>query len=76
MPPGRILEALGPYAGAATALAPVAISVALRLIFGKNRATTALLAAATAWFAANVLMTPYSSRMQQDIATLRATLFR
>lgn len=76
MSPGSILEALGPYAGAATALAPLVVSLALRLIFGKNRMTTVLLAAAGAWVAANLLMTPYSSRMQQDIAMMRALLFR
>jgi hypothetical protein len=73
--PGSILESLSPYARAATAIAPLFIALAIRLVLGKGRLTGALLTAATVWFAANLLMAPFSSRMQQDIETVRA-LFR
>lgn len=70
-----ILEELSPHARVATAVAPFAAAILARLFLGRNRITRALLSAATMWFAINVLMAPYSSRMQADIEGLRA-LFR
>jgi hypothetical protein len=73
--PGNILQSLSPYARLATAVAPFLAVAAVRLIFGRSRFTGVLLTVATVWFAANVLMTPYSSHMQRDIQSVRA-LFR
>jgi len=71
----NLLDDLSPHARVATALAPFVLAILLRLIAGKNRITGLLLSAATTWFAINVLLTPYSSRMQDDINSIRS-LFR
>lgn len=59
----------------ATALAPFLVAIVLRLILGKNRITKILLSLSTTWFAIIVLLTPYSSHMQNDIESIRS-LFR
>jgi hypothetical protein len=69
---GNILNHLSPYARVLTAVMPFVLAIALRFIYGKNRATQVLLSISTAWFAVNVLLAPYSLRMQQDIAQVRA----
>jgi hypothetical protein len=48
----------------------------LRLIFGKNRLTRLLLSVGTMWFAANVMMAPYSQGMRLDLWNLRRAVFR
>jgi hypothetical protein len=73
--PGSILEAVSPYARVGTAVAPLLIAIAVRLLFGRGRMAGWLLTAASIWLAANMLMAPYSPHMQRDIATVRA-LFR
>jgi hypothetical protein len=72
---GTIIRELSPYARVATALAPFLLAIVLRLIFGKNQATRALLSISTMWFAINVLLAPYSEGMQRDLHNLRA-MFR
>ena len=67
----NILATLSPHARVATALAPFLVAIALRLILGKNKLTKVLLSVSTTWFAINVLLTPYSSRMQTDLDYLR-----
>ena len=69
---GNILNHLSPYARVLTAVMPFVLAIALRFIYGKNRATQVLLSISTVWFAVNVLLAPYSLRMQQDIAQVRA----
>ena len=69
---GNILNHLSPYARVLTAVMPFVLTIALRFIYGKNRATQVLLSISTVWFAVNVLLAPYSLRMQQDIAQVRA----
>lgn len=76
MLPGTIFDRLTPYARVVTALTPFLMAIVLRLIFGKNRVTRALLSVGTIWFAANVLMAPYSYGMRQDLTNLRRAVFR
>jgi hypothetical protein len=66
-----LFEDLSPHARVATAVAPFAAAVVLRVVLGKNRLTRALISLGTMWFAINVLMAPYSARMRQDITDLR-----
>jgi hypothetical protein len=73
--PVNILDDLSPYARVATALAPFLLAIILRLVVGKNRVTRLLLSLSTTWFAINILLTPYSARMQNDINSIRA-MFR
>ena len=67
-----ILEELSPHARVATAILPLAAAVLLRLVLGKNRLTRVLISLSTTWFAINVLMAPFSERMQRDILDLRS----
>jgi hypothetical protein len=69
--PLRILEELSPHARVATAVAPFAVTMLVRLIFGRSRATGILISVTTLWFAINVLLAPYSAGMRQDIMDLR-----
>ncbi|SPF53606.1 hypothetical protein SBA4_5740003 [Candidatus Sulfopaludibacter sp. SbA4] len=66
-----LLEDLSPHARVATAVAPFAIAIALRVVLGRNRLTRMLISLGTMWFAINVLMAPYSARMTQDIRDLQ-----
>jgi hypothetical protein len=74
--PGAIFDRLSPYARVVTAIMPFLAAIVLRLIFGKNRVTQALLSIGTIWFAVNVFMAPYSNGMRQDLVNLRRTVFR
>jgi hypothetical protein len=76
MSPGTIFDSLSPYARVVTAITPFLAAIVLRLIFGKNRVTRALLSISTIWFAVNVFMAPYSNGMRQDLVNLRRTVFR
>jgi hypothetical protein len=76
MSPGTIFDRLSPYARVVTAITPFLAAIVLRLIFGKNRVTRALLSVGTIWFAVNVFMAPYSYGMRQDLQNLRRTVFR
>ena len=69
---GSILNHLSPYARVLTAVIPFLLAIAIRFIYGKNRATQVLLSISTMWFAVNVLLAPYSAGMQRDIAQVRA----
>jgi hypothetical protein len=76
MSPGEIFAHLSPYARVLTAVAPFLGALVLRLIFGKNRLTRLLLSVGTMWFAANVMMAPYSQGMRLDLWNLRRAVFR
>jgi hypothetical protein len=69
---GSILDHLSPYARVLTAVIPFLLAIAIRFIYGKNRATQVLLSISTMWFAVNVLLAPYSAGMQRDIEQVRA----
>lgn len=75
MGPVNFFDDLSPHARVVTALGPFLVAIVLRLIVGKNRITRILLSASTTWFAINVLLTPYSSHMQNDIESIRS-IFR
>ena len=68
--PWDLFENLSPHARVATAVSPFVIAMILRVAVGKNRITRILISVTTVWFAINVLMAPYSARMQQDIVDL------
>jgi hypothetical protein len=72
---GSIFDDLSPHARVATAVAPFVLAILLRFLFGSNRLTRVLLSLSTVWFAINVLLAPFSTRMQQDILQLRG-IFR
>ena len=72
--PVSILTELGPYARVTTAVVPFVAASALRLMFGKSRQTRFLISLSIVWFAVNVLLAPYSMRMQQDISGLARLL--
>ncbi len=72
MPVAGIFEDLSPYARVATAVLPFAAAILLRIVFGKNWVTGALLSVGTTWFAINVLMAPFSEGMRRDILDLRS----
>jgi hypothetical protein len=72
--PGQLLNTFSPNARVATAVLPFVVAMLVRLMFGKSRVTGWLITAATVWFAVNVLMAPYSARMQQDLRNMGSLL--
>ena len=76
MLPGRIFEHFSPYARIFTAVAPCLGAIVLRLVFGKNRLTRVMLSVTTVWFAANVMMAPFSEGMRRDLWNLQLAIFR
>jgi hypothetical protein len=74
MSPGDIFNDLTPHARVVTAVLPFAIAIFVRLVLGNNRLTRWLISLGVMWFAANVLMAPYSAGMRQDIRNLRTLL--
>ena len=66
-----LLERLTPQLRVATALFPFALALVLRIVLGKNRVTRAMVSIGTVWFVVNVLLAPYSVKMQQDLHELR-----
>jgi len=74
MSPGDIFAGLTPHARVATAVLPFVIAVFTRAILGSNTLTRWLMSLGVMWFAANVLMAPYSAGMRADIRNLRTLL--
>ena len=74
MSAGDIINSLSPHARVGTAVIPFAFAVFLRLLLGNNLLTRWLLSLGVLWFAANILMAPYSAGMRQDIRNLRTLL--
>jgi len=60
MPFERFFGDLSPSARVATALIPFLGALVVRLLFGKNRVTQAVLWAATMWFMISAMMAPFS----------------
>ena len=71
MSPGDLIDALSPHARVATALIPFLGAVLMRLLFGKNRLTRAILSLSTMWFAINVLMAPFSLALRRELLDFR-----
>jgi hypothetical protein len=72
--PGDIFNGLSPHARVATAVVPFALAVFVRVLLGNNALTRWLISLGVLWFAANILMAPYSAGMRQDIRNLRTLL--
>jgi len=70
MPPGGLLDDLSPHARLATAVLPFLLALLVRICFGKCRSASWLMTLATVWFAANVLMAPYSASMRKEILSI------
>jgi hypothetical protein len=47
------------------------VALVLRVALGRSRLTGWLVSLGTAWFAINVLLAPYSTRMRQDLQDLQ-----
>ena len=65
---------LSPPARVLTAVMPFAVAIFMRLVMGNNRLTRSLVSLGVLWFAANVLMAPYSADVRTDIRNLRTLL--
>ena len=65
---------LSPPVRVVTAVLPFAMAVFMRLVLGNSRLTRSLISVAVLWFAANVLMAPYSADVRTDIRNLRTLL--
>lgn len=65
---------LSPHARVATAVLPFAVAIFMRLVLGNSQLTRWLISLGVMWFAANILMAPYSAGMRQDIRHLRTLL--
>jgi hypothetical protein len=74
MSPGDIFNGLTPHARVVTAVLPFVIALSVRLVLGNNLLTRWLISLSVMWFAANILMAPYSAGMRQDIRNLRTLL--
>jgi hypothetical protein len=72
--PGNLFNDLSPHARVVTAILPFALAVFVRVILGNNPLTRWMISLSVLWFAANVLMAPYSAGMRQDIQNLRILL--
>jgi hypothetical protein len=74
VPPWNIFYDLSPHARVVTAVLPFATAIFVRLVLGNHPLTRWLISLSVMWFAANVLMAPYSAGMRQDIRNLRTLL--
>ena len=72
MLPGSLLDGLSPLARIATATAPFAGALVLRIAFGSHPILRWVVALTTFWFVLNVLLAPYSSDVLDDIMSLPA----
>ena len=64
---GNIVPELSPSARVILALLPFAIALFMRVVLGNSRFTRILISASVLWFAAAVLMAPYSSGVRTGI---------
>ena len=74
MSPVDLFNGLSPHARALTAALPFLFAILLRLLLGNNALTRWVISLSVLWFAANILMAPYSAGMRQDIRNLRTLL--
>ena len=71
---GNLFNELSPHARVFTAVLPFALAILVRLLVGANQLTRWLVTLSVLWFAANVMLSPYSAGMRQDIRDLRTLL--
>ena len=74
MSPGNIFADLSPHARVVTAVLPFALAIFVRLLVGNNLFSRWLISLSVLWFAANVMMAPYSAGLRQEIRNLRSLL--
>jgi hypothetical protein len=74
MGPGNFFNDLNPHVRVVMAALPFAVAIFVRLVLGNNQLTRWLISVSVLWFAANILMAPYSAGMRQDIRNLRTLL--
>jgi hypothetical protein len=72
--PGNIFTDLSPQARVVAAVLPFALAIFARLVLGNNTLTRWLISLSVIWFAANILLAPYTAGMRQDIQGLRTLL--
>jgi hypothetical protein len=65
-----MFDDFSPHLRVTTAVLPFVVAMGMRLLLGSNALTRWAVTLSTVWFAANVLMAPYSSGMRQDIRNL------
>jgi hypothetical protein len=70
-----VADTLSPHVRVATAVAPFAAAMILRVALGSNRFVQWTIWLSTMWFLINVLLAPYSPGMSADLVALRR-LFR
>ena len=71
---GIVFVDLSPPARVAMAIVPFVLALLMRLLLGNNSLTRCLISLGVLWFAANVLMAPYSDGVRTDIRNLRTLL--
>jgi len=64
---GSFLDYLTPEMRVQVAVAPVVIAMLLRFLLGRTQFTRWSIAIGTMWFAVNVLLTPYTAGIRQDL---------
>jgi hypothetical protein len=74
MPPGNVFNELSPHVRVVAAVLPFTVAIFVRLVMGNNPLTRWLISLGVLWFAANILMAPYTAGMRQDIRSLRTLL--
>jgi hypothetical protein len=74
MSPGSTFADLSPHARVVTAALPFALAIFVRLLVGNNLLSRWLILLSVLWFAANVMMAPYSAGVRQEIRNLRILL--
>ena len=74
MSPGSTFADLSPHARVVTAVLPFALAIFVRLLVGNNMFSRWLISLSVLWFAANVMMAPYSAGVRQEIRNLRILL--
>jgi hypothetical protein len=74
MGPGNLFSDLSPHVRVSMAVLPFAVAIFIRLVLGNNQLTRWLISASVLWFAANILMAPYSAGVRQNIRGLRTLL--
>jgi hypothetical protein len=71
---GNLVYGMSTETWLASAIAPFALAVFLRIVLGNCRTTRILFSLGTAWFAINVLMAPYCFSVRQDLRNLGSLL--
>jgi hypothetical protein len=71
---GGVIDNIAGYVRLSTAVLPFLFAFLMRTLLGENRLIGWMLTLTVAWFAVNVLLSPYSPGMRQDLYNLRNLL--